>query len=60
LLTREAITKLLKSSAPRSKSVGQSFSLIAINQITEEIRSCSNATDFILGGARFEFETGHR
>jgi len=59
-LTREAITKLLKGSAPRSKSVGQSFSLIATDEIIEQIRSCNNATDFILGGARFEFETGHR
>jgi hypothetical protein len=59
-LTREAIIKLFKGSAPRSKSVGQSFSSIATNEIIEQIRSCSNGTDFIWGGARFEFQRGHR
>jgi len=59
-MTREAITQLLKGSAPQSKSVGQSFSLITANGIIEQIRLCSNASDFILGGARFEFETEHR
>ena len=60
MLTREVITQLPKGSAPQSKSVGQSFRLMATNEIIEQIRSCINATDFILGGARFEFETGHR
>jgi hypothetical protein len=50
LLTREAITKRLRDSALRSRSVGQSFGLIATNEIIEQIRSCSNVTDFILGG----------
>lgn len=37
-MTREAITQLLKGSAPQTKSVGQSFSLIATNKIIEQIR----------------------
>ena len=59
-MTRAAITELLKGSAARSKSVGQSFSLTATTEIIEQIRSRSNATDFISGGVPFEFETGRR